>query len=119
MLSRGENNPLLPKCEKHGCTIEYFGCPGCVQEERGWVKDKDGRWHKSIPLNEHGHLDYTRFAPSASDDKSSVDNYDMITNLKRENASLRGHIRRLEKSNQELGEELHRCQNPEGPKGWD
>lgn len=38
--------------------------------------------------------------------------------LKEENASLLGHVRRLEKSNQELGEELHRCKNPDGPKGW-
>ena len=36
-----------------------------------------------------------------------------------ENERLRGLIRRLEKSNQELGEELHRCKNPGEAKGWD
>lgn len=40
--------------------------------------------------------------------------------LQRENESLRGHVRRLEKSNQELGEELQRCKNEyKQAKGWD
>ena len=38
--------------------------------------------------------------------------------LQKENDNLRGHIRRLEKSNQALGEELHKLKNPI-PKGWD
>jgi hypothetical protein len=28
--SRGESNPLLPKCPKCGNTLDYYGCPSCL-----------------------------------------------------------------------------------------
>lgn len=46
----------------------------------------------------------------------AADRYLKIKELEQENANLRGHIRRLEKSNQELGEENHRLKGK--GEGW-